>query len=350
MSGLDMLAGVHVLEIAEGVCGSMCGKVLGDLGATITKVESPEGDWLQHLMLNEPGRSPVYQQLNAGKRIITADLKSRAGQDRVEALARTADICVVGHRQSKLPTLGLTYDRLKVIAPRMVYCHISGWGTTGPMGDRAASELCIQVVAGLTQYLGTLDSPPVRQGFDLVSVDTGIAAAQAALAALLWREHSGAGQYVEVSMLATAVALMQWDIAAQSGPDAWQGRQLLAQDWPADHGFQCADTRCLIDLRSNEEAWPALLRDIGCDDLADDPRFATRTGIDLYGTELPALTASRMSQWSFDDLQRVVRDKYDGTIVPMLNIPDVIAHPQVHHLGLIGDGPVRRIRFPMEMR
>ena len=350
MSGLDLLAGLHVLEIAEGVPGPMCGKVLGDLGATITRVEPPTGDWLQQLEPDAPGGSAVYHQLNAGKRVVTLDLKTAAGRDRLDALVQDADICVVGHRQSKLERLGLGYERLRAIAPHMVYCHISGWGGDGPMADRAASELCIQIVAGLTQYLGTLDKPPVRQGFDLVSVDTGIAAAQAVLAAVLWREQSGVGQFVEVSMLATAVALMQWNTAAQSGPDAWVGRQLLAQDWPSDHGFQCADTRCLIDLRSNEEAWPALLRDIGCADLAVDPRFTTKHALDLYGSELPRLTAERMSMWAFEDLQLLVRDKYDGTIVPMLNIPQVIEHPQVQHLGIIGDGQVRQVRFPMEMR
>ena len=266
----------------------------------------------------------------------------------MRTLAGAADICIVGQRQSKLAKLGLTYEVLKQAAPRLIYCHVSGWGSDGPLGDRAASELCIQVAAGMTRYLGERDGAPVRQGFDLVSVDTGIAAAQAALAAVLWREQSGEGQYVEVSMLATAVALMQWDIAAELGPDIWHGRQLDAQDWPADHGFRCADARCLIDLRGNEEAWPSLLRDIGCTGLAEDPRFTTRKALDLHVTKLPALTAEKLSAWSFKDLERLVREKYDGTIVPMLGIPEVINHPQVAHLGVITSSAPGRIGFPID--
>jgi crotonobetainyl-CoA:carnitine CoA-transferase CaiB-like acyl-CoA transferase len=278
------------------------------------------------------------------------DLASPTGQERMQALVRSADICIVGHRQSKLAKLGLDYPVLKELSPGLIYCHISGWGTDGPMGDRAASELCIQVVAGLTRYLGTGEGFPVRQGFDLVSVNTGIAAAQAALAAFLWRAQSKEGQFVEVSMLATAVALMQWDIAAESGPDKWQGRQLNSQDWPPDHGFQCADTRCLIDFRGSEVAWSGFLRDIGYPELAEDPRFSSATGLDLHAPQLPALTAGRLIAWSFDDLERLVRDKYDGTIVPMLNLVQAVGHPQVRHLGVIATGKNPQLRFPMEMK
>ena len=148
-------------------------------------------------------------------------------------------------------------------------------------------------------------------------------------------------------MLATAIALMQWDIAAFSGPDKWQGRQLTADEWPEDHGFQLADASCLIDLRSNEEAWPGLLREIGCDDLADDPRFASAEELDVNIPSLPRLTAGRLVRWTFAEMERLVRDKYDGTIVPMLSLQEVVAHPQVRHIGVIADG---RIRFPMEER
>jgi crotonobetainyl-CoA:carnitine CoA-transferase CaiB-like acyl-CoA transferase len=91
-----------------------------------------------------------------------------------------------------------------------------------------------------------------------------------------------------------------------------------------------------------------LLRDMGLPDLADDPRFATPEAIDLNATDLPYLTAGRLTHWAFADLERLVRNKYDGTIVPMLSLTQVIDHPQVRHLGIFADGPT--IRFPMEER
>ena len=348
MTGPNILAGITVLEIADGIAGPMAGKVLRDLGASVTRIEPPWGDWLAKLVPDVPGGDAAYQELNAGKQMLTLDLATPAGQARMRELAVSTDICIVGVRHAKLAKLGLSYAELKKIAPRMIYCHISGWGSDGPMADQTASELSIQVTAGLTRYLGERNGPPVRQGFDLVSVDTGIAAVDAALAALLWRETTGESQYVEVSMIATAVALMQWDIVAESAPDAWVGRQLDSQEWPPDHGFQCADARCLIDLRSNEEAWPSLLRDIGCADLAADERFTTRKELDQHVTKLTELTIGPLSKWKYADLERLVRDKYDGTIVPMLSVPEVLAHPQIEVIGLIDPGPPARMRFPVD--
>ena len=154
-------------------------------------------------------------------------------------------------------------------------------------------------------------------------------------------------QTVEVSMLRTAIALMQWSTTAFSGPDDWKGRQLLSQDWPVDHGFQCAGTRCLLDMRSHEDSWPGLLHDLGYTDLAQNPRFATRTAIDLRASLLPRLTAPRMMEWRFEDLQALVRDKHHGTIVPMLSLAEVLDHAQVRHMGLVAPVKPPRLSFPM---
>lgn len=345
---LSILRGLRVLELADGVPGAVSGRSLAALGAEVTKVVGPAGDWLS--ALDPPGVAPgaMYRQLNQGKETLVLDLRDTDAQAKLHELVRDVDICIVGHRRATLAGLRITYDDLRSINPQLVYCHISGWGSDGPLGDRPASELTVQAAAGLTRFLGTPGAAPVRQGFDLVSVNTGLAAAQATLAALVWRDMSGVGQEVEVSMLATAVALQQWDIAAESGPDAWEGTELEATEWPPDHGFQCADACCLIDLRSNEESWPALLREIGCADLSTDPRFATKGMLELHKQELPSLTAEALSRWSFTDLERLVRERFEGTIVPVLDLAAVIAHPQVQHLGLVSHDQ-QLVQFPLEV-
>lgn len=343
MAGADLLTGLSVVEVAEGVAGAMCGKVLVDLGANVTRVEPPGGDWLRRLG-QEGGPGLIHAQLNAGKTMLSLDVRHADAREKIATLARQADVIVVGEGEARA---GVDYATLSRGAPGLIYSLISGWGSGGPLGGKAASELVVQVVAGMTRYLGTVGQAPVRQGFDLVSVDTGIAAVQAILAALLWRTQSGRGQSVEVSMLSTAIALMQWNLTAFSGPDAWQGRQLTSHEWSEDHGFQLADTRCLIDLRSNEKAWSELLRELGCIDLADDPRFASKAALDVNVPDLPRLTAGRLTHWTFAELEPIVRDKYAGTIVPMLGLLDVVAHPQVKHIGIIRDG---LLRLPMEVR
>lgn len=338
-----VLDGVCVVEVGSGVAVGVAGRVLADLGAQVVKVEHPDGDWSARL--DPPG--VAYAQLNAGKDVQRLDLTDLTARSRFAGLVATADVCVVGHRQAARGGLGTDSATLRASNPRLVSCHVSGWGSTGPHGDLPVTELPVQAAAGLTRFLGTPDGPPIRQGFDLVSVATGLATAQAALGALVWADRSGEGQDVEVSMLATAIALQQWDIAAESGPDEWEGVQVSATTWPPDHGFRCADAQCLIDMRSHEEDWPNLLRDIGCPQLADDPRFTTRAALDLNDQELPALTEAALSRWSFADLERLVRDTYGGTIVPMLDLRAVLDHPQVEHLGLVTDGP--RLRFPVEV-
>lgn len=349
MSSLSILSGIKVLELAEGVPGGVGGRALADLGADVIKVEGPDGDWLE--LLNSPGTKPgaMYRQLNAGKQIHRLDLREPGGQTQMRELVLDADICLVGHRRSTLAKLGIDYDALRSLNQRLVYCHISGWGSGGPLDDRPATELSIQAAAGLTRFLGRPGQPPIRQGFDIVSVNAGLAAAQASLAALVWADTSGQGQQVEVSMLATAIALQQWDIAAESGPDAWEGIQLDADAWPPDHGYRCADSYCLIDLRSHEDAWPQLLREVGCVELADDPRFATKAALDLHEPELPALTAEALSRWSFEELERLVRDRYNGTIVPVLDLASALGHPQVRQLGMVSTDQPPLIRFPLEV-
>jgi crotonobetainyl-CoA:carnitine CoA-transferase CaiB-like acyl-CoA transferase len=144
------------------------------------------------------------------------DLRTLDGRTQLADLSRAADVVITGYRPHKLEHLGISYDDLKRDNPRLIYCQITGWGSIGPMANEPATELAVQAMAGLTRHLGVKTGPPIRQGFDMASVATGIAAAQAILAALYWRLRSGEGQRVEVSMLASALAINQWNIVAES--------------------------------------------------------------------------------------------------------------------------------------
>ncbi len=221
------------------------------------------------------------------------------------------------------------------------------------MADEPATELAVQAMAGLTRHLGTKGSPPVRQGFDMVSVATGIAAAQAILAALYWRLRSGEGQRVEVSMLASALAINQWDIVAESETveqnTVSPGIQLESYEWFPDHGFRCADGSCLIDFLGHEEGWSLFFAEIGRPDLLADPRFNTVQLIRNNKRHLPHLLNPTLACKSLAELEPIVR-KYGGTILPALDLQQVVNHPQVQGLGIIvrepgTDIPVIRLPF-----
>ena len=353
-SGIGVLEGLRLLEIAEGVAGPLCGMMLRRLGAQVIKIEPPQGDWLRQVPPKVGGNSSLFLQLNPGKRSMVIDLRSEQGREQLANLARDADVMITGYRPGKLAQLGISYEDLKRSNPRLVYCDITGWGVKGPMADLPATELAVQTMAGLTRHLGVKDGPPVRQGFDMASVATGIAAAQAILAALYWRMRSGEGQRVDVSMLASALAINQWDIVAESETVERNrpspGIQLESYDWPPDRGFRCADGSCLIDFLGHEEGWSLFFADIERPDLIADPRFNTAPLIRNHKRFLPELLNSTLASWSLDRLEPIVR-KHGGTILPALDLEQVINHAQVRTLGIIANGPgheIPTIRLPFK--
>jgi crotonobetainyl-CoA:carnitine CoA-transferase CaiB-like acyl-CoA transferase len=353
-SRTGVLEGLRVLEIAEGVAGPLCGMMLRRFGAEVTKIEPPQGDWLRKLPPKVQRSSSLFLQLNPGKRSIVIDLASERGREQLAELARVADVVVTGYRPGKLARLGISYEALKRSNSRLIYCEITGWGASGPMADLPATELAVQAMAGLTRHLGMKGGPPVRQGFDMASVATGVAATQAILAALYWRLGSGEGQRVEVSMLASALAINQWDIVAESETVERDrpspGIQLESYEWPPDRGFRCADGSCLIDFLGHEEGWSLFFADIDRPDLLADGRFNTVSLIRNHKRLLPELINPTLESWTLDRLEPIVR-QHGGTILPALDLEQVSKHPQVQSLGIIIREPgalVPTIRLPFK--
>ncbi len=349
-----VLDGLRVLEIAEGVPGPLSGMMLRRFGAEVNKIEPPQGDWLRNIPPRVEGTSSLFLQLNPGKRSTVVDLRTVQGREQLARLAAAADAVIAGYRPGKLTRLGISYDDLKRHNPSLIYCQITGWGSQGPMAEMPATELAVQAMAGLIRHLGVKEGPPVRQGFDMASVATGIAATQAILAALYWRLRSGEGQRVEVSMLASALAINQWDIVAesetvdQSRPSP--GIQLQSYEWPPDRGFRCADGSCLIDFLGHEEGWSLFFAEIDRPDLLADPRFNTVELVRNHKRHLPALLNPTLEAWSLAQLEPIVR-KHGGTILPALDLEQVANHPQVQGLGIIVNEPgacARTIRLPFK--
>jgi crotonobetainyl-CoA:carnitine CoA-transferase CaiB-like acyl-CoA transferase len=160
------------------------------------------------------------------------------------------------------------------------------------------------------------------------------------LAALFWRMRSGEGQRVEVSMLAAALAINQWDIVAESETvertRPVPGIQLESYDWPPDHGFVCADGSCLIDFLGHEEGWSLFFAEIGRADLLGDPRFNTVALIRNNKRFLAGLLNPTLQSWTLTRLEPIVRN-HGGTILPALDLAQVARHPQVLGLGVIAN-------------
>lgn len=344
-----ILEGVRILEVGAGLATAMAGMVLTQLGAAVTKIEAPAGDWLR-TWGGVQDESPVWRVVNHDKAIVKLDLTTSVGRAALDDAIRNSDAVIALGTPGERSRLGTDGERVHSINSGVLYCGISGWGTDGPLAEQPATEIDVQTVAGMTLQLGRKGHEPVRQGFELVSINTGLAAVQAVLAGLLNRGVRG--EHVEVSMLQTAIAISQWDVTAESGPDEHRGRQLEAYHWAPDHGYSCRDGRVLITLRGDENAWTQLLIALDRVDLLADERFSTIDALRENEHFLPELLEETLADRSFGELEVLVRERLGGTIVPIPDPKAVLDHPQTQALEFVERVPndnVIQLRLPVRI-
>ena len=342
---LDDLAlyGLKVVDFSQGVAGPLAGMQLGDLGADVVKIEPPTGDWLREIPPFQAGEGALFLQLNRNKRGTAVDLKTRAGVAFAKRLVAQADIVIEGYRPGVMQRLGLDYATLSAGNPRLIYCSISGHGTTGPLANQPATELDVQATVGANRHLGVPGEPPLRFGYDQASISGGMSGVQGILAALIWREKTGLGQHVEVSMLGSEVGVYQWSFTAERHPFDRASNAFTGLAAAPDHGYQTADGPVFINnFREYEAGWVPFLKGIGRADLLDDPRFGSREAILAYLDDLREEINHTIKTWTWEQVAHVVEDEVGGMFARMLDIAQVVAHPQTEALGAI-----QTIRHPV---
>lgn len=207
------LDGIRIIDLTHVLAGPFATHQLCMMGADVIKVEKPgQGDQTRGLALRPElnGLSPGFVALNSGKRSVVVDLTSEEGRRTIEKLAATADVFVENFRPGKAAKLGLTAERLQSINPRLIYCSISGWGQIGPNASRPAYDHVIQAATGMMSLQGgNPDEPPVKVGFPVIDIGTGMLAANAIMAALLRRARGDGSRIVlDVSMVDASALLM----------------------------------------------------------------------------------------------------------------------------------------------
>jgi crotonobetainyl-CoA:carnitine CoA-transferase CaiB-like acyl-CoA transferase len=213
------LEGIRVIDMTRAMAGPYCTMMLGDLGADVIKVEQPgRGDdsrgWGPPFVGEAegglyPGESTYYISANRNKRSITVNLKHPEGVEIVQRLAKTADIFVENYVTGTLDRMGLGYEQLHALNPRLVYCSVSGYGRTGPYAERPGYDFVLQAEGGLMSMTGPEDGEPYRVGgIPIIDITTGMFAATAIMAALRVRDRTGEGQWVDTSLLDTVTALL----------------------------------------------------------------------------------------------------------------------------------------------
>lgn len=340
MSAPGSLDGFRIIDLTQGLCGPFCTMQLGDGGADVIKIEPPNGDYARRMGPPFVGdESAVFLSLNRNKKSVTLDLATDAGRDAVRKLAAKADVVVEDFGPDAASKIGLGYDQLKQINSKLIYCAISPFGEEGPLRDAPGSELVIQAMAEYTASLGRIGDPPVRVGADIASLNTGIFAAQAILAALFHRLRAGEGQRVAVSEFGSLLHMRGIMWSALSDPDDWFGFHLDHYTKPPDYGYQAKDGSFYFILRRGDsEGWDKLIMGLGMEEVLADPRFddygRAATSIGRYATEVKPIWEKAFANRSRGELIDLIKGM-GGDAVPIMDYPALMAHPQVAALDIV---------------
>jgi crotonobetainyl-CoA:carnitine CoA-transferase CaiB-like acyl-CoA transferase len=267
---VSALAGLRVLELTQVMAGPFCGQVLGDMGADVIKVEPPEGDSTREAL-----GAMAFLAVNRNKRSLALDLKSPAHQAVLRRLARDADVVLENYRPGVAARLGAGWETLSEVNPRLIYASVSGFGQTGPYAQRPGYDLIAQGLSGVMSVTGEPGGDPVKCGIPISDLSAGLFCAVAILSAVIARERTGRGQWIDTSLFEGALALSVWETAELWGtgqvPQALGSAHRLTAPYQA---LRTADGHLTVG-GNNQRLWQRLCGAIGRPELADDPRFAT---------------------------------------------------------------------------
>ncbi|MDP4004677.1 CaiB/BaiF CoA-transferase family protein [Methylobacterium sp. NEAU K] len=270
------LAGMRVIELAHIMAGPVCGLMLADMGAEVIKVEKMDGDDTRRTVPPAlEGESAAYMMMNRGKRGISLDLKDPDGVAVLRRLLRGADALIENYRGGTMERLGIGYETLRQEFPALVYCSLSGFGRTGPYADRAGFDLVAQGMSGLMSVTGEGPGrPPMKCGPPVTDITAGILAAMGVLAAYSHRLRTGKGQAVDTSLFEAGITHTYWQSAIAMATGIAPGPMGSAHPLNAPYeAFETQDGWITIGA-ANQTNWLRLLKAIGAEVLAEDPRFA----------------------------------------------------------------------------
>jgi len=317
-----------VLDLTRARSGPTCVRQLANMGANVIQVEAREdvdADYARH--------GSDFQNLHRNKRSMTLDLKSPQGVDILKRLAAKADVLVENFRPDVKRRLGIDYESLSLVNPRLVYGSISGFGQSGPYRDRPGYDQIAQGMGGLMSVTGLPGQGPVRVGIPIADLTAGIFLAQGILVALLEREQSGRGQWVHTSLLQAMVTMMDFQSTR------WLMDGVVPPQAGNDHPtgiptgvFRTSDGHINI-AASGQRMFRRLCKALGVESLADDPRFREPRDRSGYRHELTA------------ELEKVLEQNESAAWVdllnaqgvpagPILNMQQVFENEQVQHLGM----------------
>ncbi|AJG24009.1 CaiB/BaiF CoA transferase family protein [Cupriavidus basilensis] len=331
---------IRVLDLTNVLAGPFCCHQLAHMGAEVIKVETPgTGDLARQLgadaELNSRLMGVSFLAQNPGKRSITINLKHARGKEVFRKLVQSADVLVENFRPGVMDRLGLGFEALKQIHPKLIYCAISGFGQDGPLSDLPAYDQIIQGMSGVMSITGDPQTAPYRVGYPVSDTIGGITAAFAVAAALADHQRTE-GYFIDVSMLEATLATMGWVVSnyliAGKTPAPMGNENMTASPSGAFHTGEG-----LINIAANkQEQFEAVCRVVGRPELATDARFAQRQARLANRAELTRELEAELAKQSADTWWKLFNEA-GVPAGPVYSVPQTLDHPQVSGRGMIGE-------------
>ncbi len=326
------LEGYTCIDVSGHVAGPYASSLLGDLGCDVIKVELPNGgDTHRGRNPKYEGYGPSFRALNRNKRSVTIDLRHKKGGEILRKLLATADIFLENFRPPTRAKLGLDYEELSKLNPKLIHCSISGYGQSGPYRDKPGFDTIGQALSGMMSLVTDLDDPKVA-GVSFVDHSAGIFAAHGIMAALFARAKTERGQFIDVSLLQVAIAFIESHVA-----DYLNGGEAVSREnFPKGRIYSlldCEGKPFMVHLSSHNQAWEDFLRAGELDGLVGDPRFASnKHRTDRHEEIVNMLRAQFRTKAREYWLARLDANQIPNA--PINTIAEVFDNPQIKHLGI----------------
>ena len=329
------LENVKVVDLTRTLAGPFCTMLLGDMGADVVKIEEPErGDETRSWTPFWNGESTQFVSFNRNKRSLSLNLREEEGLDIVRALAADADVMIESFRAGALERMGLGYGDICRINPGIVYCSISGYGRTGPMAEKPGYDLIIQAYSGLMDLTGDPDGLPLRVGFSLVDLFTGMMAYGSVVTALYHQRQTGQGQHIEAALLDGQVAALSYHATAYLATGVVPQRMgsghpslVPYQSFPASDGYFILGV-------ANQGLWERFCAAIERPDLLADPRFQTNDDRVAHRAECVELLSGIFRTRTVAEWVEAI-ERAGVPCGPINRVDDVVNNPQVQARNMI---------------
>ena len=348
--------GVKVLELAQIMAGPTCGLMLADLGAEVIKIEKIPGgdDTRRFLPPDVNGEAAAFMMMNRNKRGMALDLKTKEGVEVFKRLVKQADVVVENFRKGTLEKLGVGYEELKKINPKIILCEISGYGRTGPYADKGGFDLIAQGMSGLMSITGeSKGKPPMKVGAPVTDITAGILAATGVLAALVSRATTGVGQRVDTSLYEAGIVHTYWQSAIASATGIAPGPLGSAHPLTAPYqAFQTKDKWITVGA-SNQNTWLKLIDALGVKELQENEKFNSNANRMKNVTELTELLKKELAKKTSAEWLKLFDEKGlpcgpINTVTEMFEDPQTIERKMIVDVKNTKAGSFKAIGMPIK--